>query len=126
VGSKIRVVFRVKTNRARADGAVSSSAGIGNTKDGAAVIDQVSVNGGTVYGFETAGSTTARSLIPDISTDGGAWATTGRPSPSFFHIENLSNLLFEDLCGSVNATTRRCNMRGNVVVAGDFDNSDVL
>src|SRR5262249_39684992 len=35
-------------------------------------------------------------------------------------------LLFEDLCGSVNATTRRCNMRGNVVVAGDKDNSDKL
>jgi hypothetical protein len=34
--------------------------------------------------------------------------------------------LFEDLCGSVNSTTRRCNMRGNVVVAGDFDNSDRL
>ncbi len=125
VGGKVRVVFRVKTNRARSDATTGTATGP-NTKDGAAVIDDVQVNGGTVYGFDTAGSITARSLIPDIGADGGAWATTGRPAPSFFHIENLSNLLFEDLCGSVNSTTRRCNMRGNVVVAGDFDNSDFI
>ncbi len=125
VGGKVRVVFRVKTNRARADGIVSSSAGVGNSKDGAAVIDGVSAGTDpTVYGFETAGSVTARSLIADIGAAGGAWATTGRPVASFLHVENLSNLLFEDLCGGVNADTRRCNMRGNVIVAGDFDQGD--
>ncbi len=125
VAGNVRVVFRVKTNRARADGVVSSSSGVGNTKDGAAVIDDVTAGADpTVYGFETPGSVTARSLVPDLAAPGGAWATTGRPPPSWFHIENLSNLIYEDLCGSVSSPVRRCNLRGNVAVAGDFDNGD--
>jgi hypothetical protein len=127
VSGNVRVVFRVKTNRARADGVVSSSAGVGNTKDGAAVIDDVTAGTDpTVYGFETAASVTARSLIPDLAAPGGAWATTGRPAASCFHIENLSNLIYEDLCGSVNSPVRKCNMAGNVAVAGDFDNADKI
>src|SRR5262249_31093216 len=111
VGGKVRVVFRVKTNRVRSDATTGSATGP-NTKDGAAVIDDVQMDGGTTYTFDGVGWVTARSLIPDIGADGGAWAATGRPAPSFFHIENLNTLLFEDLCGSVNAPTRRCNMRG--------------
>ncbi len=125
VGGNVRVVFRVKTNRARSDATTGTATGP-NTKDGAAVIDDVQVDGGTAYGFETAGSVTARSLIPDLAADGGAWATTGRPPQVFWHIENLANLLYEDLCGGVNSSVRRCNMRGNVAVAGDFDNADRL
>jgi len=126
VGGKIRVVFRVKTNRARADATVATLTGLGNTKDGAAVVDEVQVDGGTVYGFETAGSTTARSLIPDIAANGGAWATTGKPPSMFMHVANVAGLLYEDLCGAVGAPTRQCNLAGNVWVAGDADNSNIV
>jgi hypothetical protein len=123
VGGNVRVVFRVKTNRARADGVVSTT-GTGNTKEGAAVIDDVQVNGGATYGFESAGSVTARSLIPDLAADGGAWATTGRPPQAYIHVENVANLLYEDLCGAVGSPTRLCNLAGNVIVAGDMDDGD--
>jgi hypothetical protein len=125
VGGKVRVVFRIKTNRARADASTATATGF-NTKDGAAVLDNVQVNGGTTYGFETAGSLTARSLIPDISADGGAWATTGKPPAMYFHMDNVSNLLYEDLCGAVGAPTRQCNLAGNVWVAGDADNGNIV
>ena len=39
--------------------------------------EQSLTTGSLSYGFETAGSATARSLITDIAADGGAWATTG-------------------------------------------------
>jgi len=123
VGGKVRVVFRVKTNRARADASTATATGY-NTKDGAATIDAVQVNGGTTYGFETAGSVTARSLIADLGADGGAWATTGKPPSMFFHIGNVASLIYEDLCGAVGAPTRQCNLAGNVFVAGDADNSN--
>lgn len=128
VGGNIRVVFRVKTNRVRADNVVGALTAY-NSKQGAALVDQVSVNGGTVYGFETVNSVNARSLIDvsgGIAQDGGAWATTGRPPSVFFHIENIAALLYEDLCGAVGAPTRTCDLAGNVLVAGNKDNSNLL
>ncbi len=124
-GGKVRLVFRVKTNRIRSDQTTSTPTGT-NTKTGAAMVDDVQLNGGTVYGFETAGSVTARSLIPDISANGGAWATTGKPPSSYFHIENIASLIYEDLCGTVGAPSRQCDMVGNVLVAGDADNGNLI
>jgi len=123
VAGKVRVVFRVKTNRIRADSGTATATGF-QSKDGAALIDDVQLDGGTIYGFETTGSVTARSLIPDIGANGGAWATTGRPPSNTVHIENLANLLYEDLCGAVGSGTRQCNLVGNVIVAGDHDNNN--
>jgi len=105
VGGNVRVVFRVKTNRARADQSTNSATGF-NSKDGAAVLDAVQVDGGTTYGFEATGDIKARSLIPDLASDGGAWATTGRPPASYFHIENIAALLYEDVCGAVGDPAR--------------------
>ena len=124
-GGKIRVVFRVKTNRIRSDQTTGTPTGF-NTKQGAALVDDVQLNGGTVYGFETAGSATARSLIADIGADGGAWATTGKPPSTYFHIANVSTLIYEDLCGAVGSPTRICDLVGNVLVAGDADNSNQI
>ena len=125
VGGKVRVVFRVKTNRARADASTATATGY-NTKDGAAVLDAVQVNGGTTYGFETAASVTARSLAGDVSADGGPWVTTGKPPSMYMHVANISSLLYEDLCGAVGAPTRQCNLAGNVWVAGDADNGNLV
>jgi len=125
VSGNVRVVFRVKTNRVRSDVSTGTATGF-NTKAGAALLDEVSVNGGAAEGFETAGSVTARSLIANLATPGGAWATTGKPPAVFFHVDNVANLLYEDLCGAVGAPTRRCNLAGNVMVAGNADNGNLL
>ena len=97
-----------------------------NTKAGAALLDEVSVNGGAAEGFESAGQITARSLITNLAARGGAWATTGKPPAVYFHIDNVANLLYEDLCGAVGAPTRQCNLAGNVLVAGNNDNANLL
>jgi hypothetical protein len=123
IGGAIRVVFRVKANRVRADGIVGTATAY-NSKDGAAVLDQVKVDGGTTYGFDATGDVTARELIGDIAANGGPWAGTGRPYEVDFHIENLSALLYEDLCGAVGSPTRRCNLAGNVFVGGNHDNGN--
>ena len=125
VGGVVRVVFRVKTNRVRADGIVGTTTAF-NSKDGAAVLDQVQVDGGTTYGFDAPGDITARELVGDLAADGGPWVGTGRPHEVDFHVENVSTLLYEDLCGAVGTGSRRCNLVGNVVVAGDHENGHHL
>jgi hypothetical protein len=122
----IRVVFRVKTNRVRSDQTTGVLTGF-NTKTGAALLDEVSVNGGTAEGFETTAKIKARSLVNldagGITAAGGAWATTGRPPHQYQHVENVlaSGLAYADLCGGIGAPTRTCNLVGNVLVAGNHD-----
>jgi hypothetical protein len=120
VSGVVRVVFRVKTNRVRADGMVASAAAY-NSKDGAALVDQVRIDGGTVYGFDEASDISARELVPNLALDGGPWVGTGRPFEADFHVENIASLLYEDLCGAVGSPTRLCNLQGNVLVAGNHD-----
>jgi hypothetical protein len=116
----IRVVFRVKTNRVRSDQTTGSNSGY-NSKQGAALVDQVSVDGGAAEGFESTAQVKARSLIADLAAPGGAWATTGRPPHQYQHVENVlgSGLAYADLCGGIGTPTRICNLTGKVVVVGD-------
>ena len=105
VGGNVRVVFRVKTNRARADGVVSSSSGRRQHEGGRRGHRRRAGRRRQrrIY-FDGAGDVTARSLIDadvGIAAAGGPWATTGRPPAAYWHIENIANLLYEDLCGSV-------------------------
>jgi hypothetical protein len=118
----VRVVFRVKTNRVRSD---SGTTGAYNTQAGAAIVDQVSVTGDpTVYGFETAGSVTARSLAGDVQADGGPWVTTGKPPSHFFHVHNVASLIYEDVCGQVGSPGRICGLEGNVIAIGNHDEAN--
>ncbi|MEP7027898.1 MAG: hypothetical protein ABI960_04815, partial [Candidatus Eisenbacteria bacterium] len=132
VGGNVRVVFRVKTNRVRADGVVGTATAY-NSKQGAAAIDDVVVTAtatSPTYGFENPGDIKARSLINldagGLAGSANAWATTGKPPSNFFHVANIASLLYEDLCGAVGAPTRQCNLAGNVMVAGDADNSNFI
>jgi hypothetical protein len=122
-GGVVRVVFRVKTNRVRADATTGTATGF-NSKDGAAVLDQVAVDGGAAAGFDLPGDITARALIPDLALAGGPWATTGKPPASYFHVRNLSSLPYNDLCGAVGSPNRFCNLVGNVLLGGDFDQGE--
>jgi len=113
VSGNVRVVFRVKTNRVRADGVVTTATSY-QSKDGAALIDEVSVDGGAAYGFESAATVVGRSLIPDLAQVGGAWATTGKPPTNPWRVANIATLVYEDLCGAVGSPNRICNLAGNV------------
>jgi len=113
VAGNVRVVFRVKTNRVRGDNSVSTVTSY-NSKEGAALVDEVQVDGGHVYGFESAATVVGRSLIPDLALVGGAWATTGKPPATPFRVANVATLIYEDLCGAVGSPTRLCNLAGNV------------
>jgi hypothetical protein len=121
----IRVVFRVKTNRIRSDMSTGTTTGF-NSKQGAALIDEVSVDGGAAEGFETTGQIKARSLIPDLASPAGAWATTGRPAHDYQHVENVlaSGLAYADLCGAIGTPGRICNLTGNVMLPGNHDDAN--
>jgi hypothetical protein len=125
VGGVVRVVFRVKTNRVRADQSTGFASGY-NSKQGAALVDEVSVDGGPVHGFETAADVRGRSLIPDLAAPLGPWATTGKPAEEWFQIRDVAGLIYEDLCGVVGSPVRTCNLRGNVLLLGDPAEGPIL
>jgi hypothetical protein len=119
----IRVVFRVKTNRVRADASTGTPTGF-NSKDGAAVLDAVSVDGGAAYGFDLPTDVTARGLIPDLALAGGPWATTGKPPATYLHVRNIATLPYADLCGGIGSPNRLCNLVGNVLLGGNYDDNE--
>jgi hypothetical protein len=129
-GGKARIVFRNKTNRGFDDEGVGGAVGAYASNGlGAVVIDDVdySTNGGgswTPYGsFETpgAGGSVDNATNVDPLT---AWKTTGKPPAIFHHVHDITDLIYEDLCGPVGSSLRICNLQGNVISAGDHDNSE--
>jgi hypothetical protein len=127
--NKVRVVFRIKTNRAFDDGIANAYNSEGR---GAAVIDEVLLTGGfkdagftqawaaADGNFEAAGSVDNAVATP--ATD--AWKSTGKPPAIYFHSEQLNNLTYADLCGDPGDPRRRCNMIGHVVKDGNEDDND--
>ncbi|HTK32409.1 MAG TPA: FlgD immunoglobulin-like domain containing protein [Candidatus Saccharimonadaceae bacterium] len=120
-GNKLRIVFRVHTNRGFDDqGTAFNSGGAG-----AAQLDNVTVNQGagpvTIGDFE--GSTAANDIDNSSSlTAEQAWKSTGKPPGIMAHPHALSDLTFEDLCGDVNSVYRICDLKGTVISMGDHDN----
>jgi len=123
-GGRVRIVFRVKTNRGWDDEnfgnpGVSYSSGT----RGAAIIDNVVVNGWAAANgdFEDPNSINNDTAISATS----AWKSTGKPPQSFFHIHKIagpgSPLDFRDPCGGVDSPNRQCNMYGNVLTPGNHD-----
>jgi hypothetical protein len=122
--TKIRLAFRVKTNLyfddERAGGRAYSSNGAG-----AAVVDDVSYQIGTnpvvVLGdFESAGSINNNPKIPALD----AWKSTGKPPAVYHHVEQLSNVRYQDICGQKGDITRICNMTHGIVSVGNHDDSE--
>jgi len=124
-GGRLRLVFRVKTNRGY-DDETNGASGFSSGTAGAAIIDDVSVSGigstGLTDGFESAGDVNNDNAVAASA----AWKSTGKPPASWFHLDNLQTafLLFDDPCGSLDAPVRSCNMYGNVLVSGNHDNAD--
>jgi hypothetical protein len=120
---RVRLVFRVKTNRGFDDqGTAYSSAGAG-----AAVVDNVSYQmvGGPAspagWGdFESEGS--INNAVSTPATE--AWKATGKPPGHYAHVAELATLQYDDLCGQPGDASRICNIDGIVISLGDFDNNE--
>lgn len=130
----VRVAFQVKTNRTESDLIVPIT-GIGgfNTVDGAALIDDINLDGGPIDSdFEDSLSVRPRALLASDGTEtlinpATAWITTGRPPPHYGHVHNVNDLPYEDVCGGLDGFDARvCNLSGNVVVQSDHDDGHRL
>jgi hypothetical protein len=119
--NKVRLVFRVKTNRGFDDEGTAFS----SQKRGAAQIDDVTyqIGGGAVVGgawgdFEAAGSINNATNVDPLN----AWKSTGKPPWATGHVENLNiGLAYDDLCGAVGSITRVCDLVGNILTFGDHE-----
>jgi hypothetical protein len=119
--SKLRLLFRAKTNRSFDDEASPYSSG----GCGAVQVDDVRIQIGgnpeyTLGAFEDAGEIDNRVEVSALD----AWKSTGKPPAIYHHAEMLSNLAYEDLCGQPGDASRVCNVYGGVISAGNHDESE--
>ncbi len=125
VTPKIRVVFRLKTNRGFDDDGGSYCSYSSNGM-GAAQLDGVTINLGAgaipIGDFENWGD-----IDNDLSTSPlDAWKSTGKPPGILPHVHPLASLVYQDVCGPPGSAQRVCNMDGNVISAGDHDNGEAI
>jgi FlgD Ig-like domain len=145
-GGRLRLVFRVKTNRG-SDDQNSGNTPAENDPDGAGPLPPINNTGSGKFSSLTRGA----AIIDDVSVSGGgattltsgfesasevdnnqpatvAWKSTGKPPAAWFHVHRLDDLTqplpFTDPCGTLTASVRFCNMTGAVLVPGNHDNSD--
>jgi hypothetical protein len=118
---RVRLVFRVKTNRGFDD---QGSAYSSNTR-GAAAVDAVSyrIGAGPEVMFGDFESATSIDNATNVSAR-DAWKSTGKPPAVFSHAHPFADLLYEDLCGQKGDAGRQCNMSGVVVSFGDHDQGE--
>jgi hypothetical protein len=120
----VRVVFRVKTNRFFDDARPSSnpSPTSWNSTTGAAVIDNINVNG-AISDFETPGQIVPRfdwidegnaNATVTENSPSSAWITTGREPARYGHVHNLGSLPFAPF-------TSPCDVSGNIAVMSNHD-----
>lgn len=118
-GGPVRLVFRVKTNRGFAD----DDGGFNSNSRGAALLDDVTVNGNNIGDFELA----EQAGVNAIDNRPGAsplnnWKSTGKPISVHFHLGNLeAGINYAELCGSWDSPARFCDIRGNVLMSGNYD-----
>ncbi|MBI1798478.1 MAG: hypothetical protein HYR73_02200 [Candidatus Eisenbacteria bacterium] len=127
-GGKIRLAFRVHTNRGFDDEDFGSRA-YSSAGAGAAQVDAVTadIGAGPVSIGEFEGSDPALDIdnSPAISA-ASAWKSTGKPPSITFHQHDLSSLSFLDICGGLTDPDRVCDMAGGVLAMGDHDRSEKM
>jgi hypothetical protein len=122
--NKIRLVFRVKTNLffddERTGGRTYSSNGAG-----AAVVDDVryQIGANSEVAFGTFEDVNSINNDPNVSAL-DAWKSTGKPPAIYHHIEQLTNVLYQDICGQKGDVTRICNLAHGIISQGDHDNGE--
>jgi hypothetical protein len=132
VAGNVRLVFRCKTNRGFAD-SDSRSSGYDSAGRGAVLLDDVAIDTGSgpsvIGNFEKPeqGGVNAidnRFPLPAGLAVTDVWRTTGKPPGEYFHMEALSNLTYNDLCGPPGSPARVCNIGGVVLTAGNHDDGE--
>src|SRR5262245_50480847 len=111
-GGRVRIVFRVKTNRGFDDeNGGNPGAAFDSGTRGAAIVDNVVVNGWAVANgnFEAVNSINNDTAVSPTA----AWKSTGKPPAPFLHRHSLSSLPF------TNPATG--NLSGQVISIGDHD-----
>jgi len=120
-GGIVRLVFRVKTNRGFADD--DGAGGFDSATRGAALLDDVVVNGVVVGDFELPeqGGANAIDNRPGVSPLAN-WKSTGKPPSLYTHLGNLeAGINYAELCGAWDSPARFCDIRGNVLMSGNYD-----
>src|SRR5262249_34769025 len=128
VAGNVRLVFRCKTNRGFSD-SDSRNSGYSSNGYGAVQVDDVtiSINGGAnnvIGDFEGAEQGGVNQIdnrfpVPLPLTNNDVWRSTGKPPAEYFHIENLANLTFKDLCAG-----KFCHLRALLLTAGNHDGGE--
>ncbi len=125
--NRVRLVFRVKTERSFNDETQNVN-GYSSNGVGAAIIDNVTIAKGlgapaVIGAFESQSEIDNNAGVPALD----AWKSTGKPPQPFHHVHQLSpgaGLLYQDICGPVGDASRICDMQGQVVSAGDHDHNE--
>jgi hypothetical protein len=134
VNGNVRLAFRVKTNRGFAD-SDSRNSGYSSFGYGAVQIDDVTIDNGAgavvIGDFEAAEQAGAgtnaidnRFPLPPGLAVTDVWRSTGKPPAEYFHIEALSGLTYNDLCGPPDSPSRFCNIGGLVLTVGNHDDGE--
>src|SRR6185369_4546276 len=131
---RVRLVFRCKTNRGFAD-SDSRNSGYNSAGRGAVQVDNVTIDKGAgpvVFGdFETPqqGGVNAidnRFPLPPALQVTDVWRSTAKAPPARLHVEPVSSLTYNDLCGSFDSPNRICNINGLIVTPGNHDDGEVI
>jgi hypothetical protein len=119
--NKIRLVFRVKTNRNSDDMDDLYS----SNRAGAAVVDdvtyQIGANPAVSFGtFNSASDINNSNAVSALD----AWKSTGKPPAIYHHVHLFGSLTYADICGQKGDAGRLCDMTGNVISSGDHDRNE--
>jgi len=132
VAGRVRLVFRCKTNRGFSDGDNRFS-GYTSFGRGAVQVDDVTVDKGAgpvvIGDFETpqqggANAIDNRFPLPPGLQLTDVWRTTAKAPPARMHLEPITGLTYNDLCGAYNSPSRACNIGGLVMTAGNHDDGE--
>jgi hypothetical protein len=119
--NKIRLVFRVKTNRGTSDETTDYS----SNRAGAAVVDAVTYKIGanpTINFGDFDSPNEIDNAIGVSATD--KWKSTGKPPQVQMHAHLFSSLPYNDVCGDKGDPGRLCDMTGGVLSVGNHDDSE--
>ena len=123
-GNRIRLVFRIKTNRGfevPSDDDKGSFGAYTSGYLGAAQVDEVAIllGGSPVLLGDFESESDIDNALQASALD--SWKTSSKPPAIYFHVHELSDLPYQDLCGAPGSNNRVCDMAGNVISMGDHD-----
>src|SRR5262245_3642411 len=134
VAGNVRLVFRCKTNRGFAD-SDTRTGGYTSRGRGAVQVDDVTIDtgGGPVVlgdfeGLEQSGVGSIDNRFdaqapPGVTTLNN-WRSTGKPASAYLHVEALSGLTYNDLCGPPDSPSPSRNLDCLVITVWNHDDGE--